>query len=148
MIQYRYLLSSSVQTGPVTHVPFSFFTIRATIRPDLGADHVYFTTGTSSTSCVVISTWEIYQTTGQAPKSKRKRQYNNVGVMHTGQRLVLITASVIHRLQKICPHMLAVMSSHESAKHTRQCSGFGLTTGAVGISCGGDVTTVVSMLFG
>jgi len=109
----------------------------------------------------------------QAPRSKRKRQYSSVGVMHTGQRLVLMTASVIqlkerkekvssndtalffggkaettNRLQKICPHMLAVMSSHESAKHTRQCNGFGLTTEAViGVNKGVVTAVVVWILF-
>lgn len=98
----------------------------------------------------------------QAAKSRRKRQYRSVGVMQTGQRFVLITASVIHLikmlasrqvgeeetnlLQKIWPHMLAVMSSHVSAKHARQCSGLGLVDSVVGVRAG-DFSATVCMLF-
>ena len=36
----------------------------------------------------------------QAVKSNLNKQYSNVGVIHTGQREVLITASVIHLLER------------------------------------------------
>jgi hypothetical protein len=38
-----------------------------------------------------------------AARSRRKRQYSSVGVMHTGHREVLITASVMHLLTAVTP---------------------------------------------
>jgi hypothetical protein len=56
-----------------------------------------------------------------------------------------VDRSNMYLLQKIWPHMLAVISSHESARQTRQWSGFGFADsedGGTTTGVTGDVTAV------
>ena len=55
-----------------------------------------------------------------------------------------VDRSDIYLLQKIWPHMLAVISSQESARQIRQWRGFGFAASEAGTTTGvtGDVTAV------
>ena len=59
-----------------------------------------------------------------APAAEQKKSQINY---HPGS--IEEQSKITHFLQKLCPHMLTVISSHRSVRQTRQCRGFKLSLG-------------------